>query len=95
MSLMAAAVQSRSRQLQIEYVRHLVQRHEMKLQVLPRGEVRAAAGVLVRHARHLLHLPCRQHAAWNLRPHHLRPALALPVGAKTDPFARRKLRPPL
>jgi hypothetical protein len=61
------------------------QRHEMVLNVLPRGEVAPAAAEFVRDARELLHLPGSEQAARDLAAHHLNSRLPLPVDTVLEP----------
>ena len=63
----------------VHQVGHARQRHEMKLDILPRRQVPSAAAEFVGHARQLPRLRRGQHSAGNLRPHHLHPGLPLPV----------------
>ena len=61
------------------------ERHEMKLDVLPRRQVSLAAAEFLGHARQLHGLRRRQHPAGDLRPHHLHACLPLPVNTMLQP----------
>ena len=53
----------------------------MVLDVLPRGEMAAAAAELVRNARELFRLPGSEQTARDLAAHHLNSRLPLPINA--------------
>ena len=64
-------------------IRNVSKRHEMKLHVLPRGQMSFAASEIVSDPGHVTHLICCEKASRHLGPDHLHAGLALAV----DPAA--------
>src|SRR5271156_1304878 len=68
----------------MQQVGNITQRNEMKLHVLPRGQMSFASSEIVSDPRQLTHLIRGEEASRHFRPDHLDPYLALTVDSATE-----------